>query len=265
MGLLLASAVGPAVAGPPYQSDDPQPTDFGHFEIYTFDKGTFGHSGSSSASGLDFNYGAVPDLQLTAAVPFGYDAPSDGPSAFGPGNVELAAKYKIIHQDTFGLDVSVFPRIFLPSSSQTGDPNASILLPIWVQKDWGPVSAFGGGASTAPPSPVRSWKRFSWVSRSFIRPQMKMGLALRPPWDSARDMISTTITTCWAMSRAAWKTSLKPEVGRGTRRSCSPISQAWLAFGASMRRRSYPPARRACAFPPCTGSHLISHFRLPFD
>ena len=28
MGLLiLASAVGPAVAGPPYQSDDPQPTD----------------------------------------------------------------------------------------------------------------------------------------------------------------------------------------------------------------------------------------------
>jgi hypothetical protein len=51
----------------------------------------------------------------------------------------------LIHQDTFGLDVSVFPRLFLPSSSQTGDPNASILLPIWVQKDWGPVSAFGGG------------------------------------------------------------------------------------------------------------------------
>jgi hypothetical protein len=167
---------------------------FRAFEIYTFDKGTFGHSGSSSASGLDFNYGAAPDLQLTAAVPFGYDAPSDGPSAFGPGNVELAAKYKIIHQDTFGLDVSVFPRIFLPSSSQTGEPNASILLPIWVQKDWGPVSAFGGGGRqfslqdvdrnfcpTAPPSPVRSSKRFSWVSRSFIRPQMKMGLALRHP------------------------------------------------------------------------------------
>jgi hypothetical protein len=144
-GLLLAAGFGPAMAGPPYQSDDPQPTDYGHFEIYTFDRGTFGRSGSSSASGLDFNYGAAPDLQLTAAVPFGYDAPSDGPSAFGPGNVELAAKYRFIHQDTFGLDVSVFPRIFLPSPSQTGDPTASILLPIWIQKDWGPVSAFGGG------------------------------------------------------------------------------------------------------------------------
>jgi hypothetical protein len=104
--LLLAAGVGPAMAGPPYQSDDPQPTDFGHFEIYTFDKGTFGRSGSSSASGLDFNYGAAPDLQLTAAVPFGYDA---------------------------------------PSLAQTGDPSASILLPIWVQKDWGSTSAFGGG------------------------------------------------------------------------------------------------------------------------
>ena len=106
-----------------------------HFEIYTFDKGAFGRSGSSSASGLDFNYGAAPDLQLTAAVPFGYDAPSDGPSAFGPGNVELAAKYRFIHQDTFGLDVSVFPRVFLPSPSQMGDPHSSILLPIWIKKD----------------------------------------------------------------------------------------------------------------------------------
>ena len=143
--LILATGVGPALAGPPYQADDPEPTDFGHFEIYTFDKGTFGRSGSSSASGLDFNYGAAPDLQVTATVPFGYDVPSDGPSAFGPGNVELAAKYRLIHQDTFGLDVSVFPRVFLPSPSQTGNPNGSILLPIWIQKDWGSTSAFGGG------------------------------------------------------------------------------------------------------------------------
>lgn len=143
--LLLAAGIASAMAGPPYQSDDPEPTDFGHFEIYSFDKGTFGRSGSSSASGLDFNYGAAPDLQLTATVPFGYDAPSKGPSDFGPGNVELAAKYRFLHQDAFGLDVSVFPRIFLPSPSLAGDPNASMLLPVWIQKDWGATSAFGGG------------------------------------------------------------------------------------------------------------------------
>jgi hypothetical protein len=143
--MLAAIAAGPAKAGPPYQSDDPQPTDFGHFEIYTFNKGTFGSSGANGSSGIDFNYGAAPDLQLTAVLPFGYDSPSDGASAFGPGNVELAAKYRFLHQEKFGLDVSVFPRIFLPSPSRTGNPYTSILLPVWVQKDWSSVSAFGGG------------------------------------------------------------------------------------------------------------------------
>ena len=30
----------PAVAGPPYVSDDPEPTDYKHWEIYTFSSGT---------------------------------------------------------------------------------------------------------------------------------------------------------------------------------------------------------------------------------
>src|SRR5580692_1849014 len=175
--LLLAAGVGPAMAGPPYQSDDPQPTDFGHFEIYTFDKGTSGRSGSSSASGLDFNYGAAPDLQLTAAVPFGYDAPSDGPSAFGPGNVELAAKYKLIHQDTFGLDVSVFPRIFLPSGSATiGDNHVSLLLPIWVQKDFGPKwSAFGGGGCTFDEISAADFCQAGTVLTYQLLPKLQIG------------------------------------------------------------------------------------------
>jgi hypothetical protein len=68
----------------------------------------------------------------------------------GPSNIELAAKYRFLHQDTFGLDVSLFPRVFLPSGSQViGDNHASLLVPIWVQKDFGKQwSAFGGGGCT---------------------------------------------------------------------------------------------------------------------
>jgi hypothetical protein len=42
--------------------------------------------------------------------------------------------------------VSIFPRVFLPSGSNTiGDNHASLLLPVWVQKDWsGGWSASGG-------------------------------------------------------------------------------------------------------------------------
>ncbi len=136
----------PAIAGPPYQSDDPEPTDYGHYEIYAFNKGTSSKGNLSGASGIDFNYGAAPNLQITATLPVGFDFPSNGMTAFGLSNIEIAAKYRFLHQDTFGLDVAVFPRVFLPSGSQqVGDKQASFLLPIWVQKDWGKWSAFGGG------------------------------------------------------------------------------------------------------------------------
>src|SRR5690349_993777 len=117
--VVLALLTEPAVAGPPFVSDDPEPTDTGHFVIYTF------------------NYGAAPNLQLTATLPAGYSDTMGAGTQVGPGNVELAAKYRFLHQDTFGLDVSVFPRVFLPSGSATiGDNHVSLLLPIWVQKDF---------------------------------------------------------------------------------------------------------------------------------
>jgi Putative MetA-pathway of phenol degradation len=148
--VMSAMLMQPAAAGPPFVSDDPEPTDTGHFEIYTFNNGTNTGSGTSGESGIDFNYGAAPNLQLTATVPAGYGDTMGGGADVGAGNVELAAKYRFLHQDTFGLDVSVFPRVFLPSGSSTiGDNHVSLLLPIWVQKDFSKDwSAFGGGGCT---------------------------------------------------------------------------------------------------------------------
>jgi Putative MetA-pathway of phenol degradation len=149
-GFVLALLTRTAVAGPPYVSDDPEPTDYKHFEIYTFNSGTSTRDGVAGESGIDFNYGAAPDLQLTATLPAGFDHPVGGGTNVGLSNVELAAKYRFLHQDGFGLDVSVFPRVFLPSGSNgVGDNRVSLLLPVWVQKDWsGGWSAFGGGGCT---------------------------------------------------------------------------------------------------------------------
>ncbi len=139
-----------AIAGPPYVSDDPEPTEYQHFEIYTFTNGMTARDGTVGQSGIDFNYGAAPDLQLTATVPVGFDLPAGAATSVGLSNIELAAKYRFLHQDSFGLDVSIFPRVFLPSGSNTvGDDRVSLLLPVWVQKDWsGGWSAFGGGGCT---------------------------------------------------------------------------------------------------------------------
>jgi hypothetical protein len=140
LGALLLGT-GPALAGPPYLSDDPDPTDYQHFEIYAFGQGTQTAAGMAGAGGIDFNYGGAPDLQLTAVLPLEYDETG----GTGLGNVELAAKYKFLHQEDTGWDVAVFPRVFLPSISSLGDDHAAFMLPFWAQKDVGKWSMFGGG------------------------------------------------------------------------------------------------------------------------
>jgi hypothetical protein len=135
-----------AHAGPPYLSDDPEPTGYEHFEIYAFASGTAGRDGSGGEAGIDFNYGATPDLQLTAVLPAGYARPSNTPAMLNLGNIELAAKYRFLHQDEIGWDVAVFPRVFLPAgSAEVGERHVSFLLPIWLGKNWGNLSTFGGG------------------------------------------------------------------------------------------------------------------------
>jgi hypothetical protein len=143
---VMSGTVISALAGPPYLTDDPEPTDYQHFEIYTFTNGTAMRDGTSGEGGIDFNYGGAPNLQLTATVPAGHNIPASGPSAWNLSNIELAAKYRFLTQQNFGLDVAIFPRVFLPSvSPAVGEPHASFLFPLWVQRDWGQWSAFGGG------------------------------------------------------------------------------------------------------------------------
>lgn len=179
-GFVLALLPRTAVAGPPYVSDDPEPTDYKHFEIYTFNNGTTTRDGTAGESGIDFNYGAAPDLQLTATLPAGFDLPAGGGTNVGLSNIELAAKYRFLHQDSFGLDVSVFPRIFLPSGSNSiGDNRVSLLLPVWVQKDWsGGWSAFGGGGCTVSEFRAVDFCQAGAVLTYQLLPKLQIGAEL---------------------------------------------------------------------------------------
>jgi hypothetical protein len=172
--LMIAPA---ANAGPPYLSDDAEPTDYEHYEIYAFANGTVGSNGSGGEAGIDFNYGAAPDLQLTAVLPAGYAHPSGGTMAVDLGNIELAAKYRVLHQDDFGLDVAVFPRVFLPAgSAAVGERHASFLLPIWVEKDWGKLSSFGGGGCVLNRGGAsRNFCLLGWTMTYQLLPKLQLG------------------------------------------------------------------------------------------
>jgi len=150
-----------ASAGPPYQTDDPEPTELGHWEVYSFASGLEGGGVAAGETGIDANYGAAKDLQLTVVTPLAFTTNAGG--AFGPGMLDLGAKYRFIHQQQGGLvpDVSFFPQVFLPTSTRAivaspvsvASDRLNLLLPLWAQKDWGPWSMFGGGGWYYNPGP----------------------------------------------------------------------------------------------------------------
>jgi Putative MetA-pathway of phenol degradation len=144
LAALALSVASPAVAGPPYETDDPVPTDTGHWEIYAFGSAEGLGKAYDGTGGFDLNYGPIEDVQLTATLPV--SVTHDGGTQSGLGDVELGVKYRVYKNDAKGLAVAIFPRIILPTATNGfGSGKVGVLLPIWAQKDIGSWSVFGGG------------------------------------------------------------------------------------------------------------------------
>ena len=155
LAAILLAIAAPALAGPPYETDDPQPTDLGHWEIYNFVAADGVHRDWDGTVGVDLNYGPVKDVQLTATLPIvlSHDGGAGGiGTRAGGGDVELGVKYRFLHVEKEGIDAAIFPRVILPTASRRfGTGRASFLLPVWAQKDFGKWSIFGGGGYTINP------------------------------------------------------------------------------------------------------------------
>jgi hypothetical protein len=152
--IALLTAPVSALAGPPYLTDDPAPTDTGHWEIYAFAQGEGRGSTIDGDAGLDLNYGAVKGIQLTATLPLSFSrAPGEGWRS-GTGDVELGVKYRFFDDEKHGISTAVFPRAILPTSSIAPCEKTRFLLPLWVEKDFaGGTSIFGGGGYEINPGP----------------------------------------------------------------------------------------------------------------
>jgi hypothetical protein len=163
-----------ASAGPPYATDDPEPTDLGHWEIYAFAGGTRADGAFEGATGFDLNYGLVPDVQLTATLPV--DFVRDGGTRAGAGDVEVGVKYRFFENEAAGIAIAVFPRVILPTAGRRfGTGRVQLLLPVWAQKDFGPWSLFGGGGYMINPG---AGNRNFWQSGLALTRTMTTRLSL---------------------------------------------------------------------------------------
>jgi hypothetical protein len=179
---LAMSLWGAAHAGPPFVTDDPVPVDLGHWEVYGFTAGTHVQDDTSGVlAGTEVNYGAAPNLQLHVIVPLAYDDPKFGSTQVGLGDVELGAKYRFItpgEKDWFP-QVGIFPLIEVPSGNADrglGQGRTRVFLPVWLQKDFGDWTTYGGGGYWTNPGPGNKGYWFTgWLLQRQVTKQLALG------------------------------------------------------------------------------------------
>ena len=186
--LILANTKLWAQAGPPFQTDDPTPVDLGHYEFYIF--GTVdGTPVELDATGpaFEFNWGAVPNVQLHAIFPFGtihplnspiYDPAGQGPSAYGVTDMELGIKYGFIKQTKRRPQIGSFTMFEIPTgdySKGLGVGKVWYKLPIWVEKEFGPWSLVGGlGYTVVPQDQYRNFLYGGFLVKREINKKLEL-------------------------------------------------------------------------------------------
>ncbi|HEV7577534.1 MAG TPA: transporter [Caldimonas sp.] len=142
---MLATA---ACAGPPYQTDDPEPVALHKYEINIATQQTLTAAGRvGTLPGVEINYGGAPDLQLHAALPLALARPASGGTRFGLGDVEFGAKYRFLQETDTTPMLAIYPTYIAPTGNDArglGNGRSQILLPLWAQKSSGRWTVDGG-------------------------------------------------------------------------------------------------------------------------
>lgn len=179
--LLLAGAMR-AFAGPPFQTDDPEPVDYHHFEMYAFALSDSTSGGTSlSVPAYEVNWGAAPNLQLHLVLPLVANIPADGGSAaYGIGDTELGAKYRFVKEAKWMPQVGIFPFVELPSGNAErglGVGTTWYRLPLWIQKSWGPWTSYsGGGEAVVPADGYKNYPFAGWLVQRQLNKKLMLGV-----------------------------------------------------------------------------------------
>jgi hypothetical protein len=178
---LLSIVSQPSWAGPPFVTDDPVPTPLGQWEVYAFSAATSvrGDTGGTLV-GTEINYGAAPNLMLHMIVPLAFDKPDGDGMNTGIGDIELGAKYRLLDsgKGDWWPQIGIFPLIEIPSGNAErglGGGYTSEYFPIWVQKDFGRWTTYGGGGYWNNPGPGN--KNY-WFVGDLLQRQVTDQLAL---------------------------------------------------------------------------------------
>jgi hypothetical protein len=189
IALLLLACAKPMIAGPPFQTDDPDPVDFRHYEFYIFG-GVDGTPVEIDPTGpaVEFNWGALPRLQIHVVFPLGAVMPSNdpkylpggvGPTFYGITDTEIGVKYEWLKETKYRPMIGTFTMIEAPTGSYAkglGVGTTWYKLPIWLQKDWGHWTTYGGGGyEIVPQKQYNNFAYEGWLLQRDIGKKFTLG------------------------------------------------------------------------------------------
>ena len=143
-----------AVASPPFVLDDGDVEDVGHLEI---DVGSLATVGRDATAGtlpyLEADVGVLPGVEADVVAPIAFAASPDHGVTAGPGDAEVEVKVRVVDQSASVAlpSIALDPTLLLPTGSATrdlGEGRTQIFLPVWLSKDLGRWTLFGGGGPT---------------------------------------------------------------------------------------------------------------------
>jgi hypothetical protein len=178
--LALLLGAGRVWAGPPFQTDDPEPVPFGHYEFYFFSNAdrTLLETDTEGPA-VEFNWGAVPNVQLHFVLPAAAAFPRTGPSAFGLGDIETGVKYRFVQETKCRPMIGTFTMLEIPSGSARrglGVGQTWARLPIWAQKSFGPWTTYGGAGEVVNTAPdYHNYPFGGWLLQRDLSKKLTLG------------------------------------------------------------------------------------------
>ncbi len=177
---LIGFAESMAWAGPPFVTDDPEPVEYQHSELYIASQYANNKNGNEGTlPHFEYNYGLLTDFQLHLLIPLAFAHLTDGPTTYGLGDTEVGMKYRFIHETDTTPQVGTFPIVHIPTGDNDrglGSGHVPVFIPVWLQKSWGSWTTYGGGGYwTNPGEGNKNFWQLGWLVQRDITKFLTFG------------------------------------------------------------------------------------------
>jgi hypothetical protein len=105
-------------------------------------------------------------------------------------------KYRFLEEDDNGWrpQAAVFPQVFIPVGSAAHGTPVTELLPVWLQKSFGPWTTFGGGGLlNNPGSGNRDYAIYGWALQRDVTKTLQLGAEIFGQTRSAAGFAASTV------------------------------------------------------------------------